>query len=137
MGLAYELAEKEMEKDNARILELRNYLMHSLCSLSGVTVNGSMASRLPTNLNLTFHGVNGEQFLLSLKDIAVSTGSACTSASLNPSYVLKAIGLSDGDAHASIRFSLGRFTTKEEIEFAVQHVKTQYMKAKSMGELWS
>ena len=136
LGLAYEIAGQLFDEENARIRDLRERLRHGLCSLSGVSVNGSLRDRLPGNLNLTFRGVNGEQFLLALTKIAVSTGSACTSASVNPSYVLKALGLSDEEAHASIRFSLGRFTTEEEIDFTVDYVKTEYLKLKAKGSFW-
>ncbi|WP_406545509.1 aminotransferase class V-fold PLP-dependent enzyme [Succinimonas sp.] len=136
LGLAYEIAGQCFDEENARIRDLRERLRHGLCSLSGVLVNGSLRERLPGNLNLTFRGVNGEQFLLALTKIAVSTGSACTSASVNPSYVLKALGLSDEEAHASIRFSLGRFTTEEEIDFTVDYVKAEYLKLKAKGSFW-
>ncbi len=136
LGLAYEIAGQCFDEENARIRDLRERLRHGLCSLSGVSVNGSLRDRLPGNLNLTFRGVNGEQFLLALTKIAVSTGSACTSASVNPSYVLKALGLSDEEAHASIRFSLGRFTTEEEIDFTVDYVKAEYLKLKAKGSFW-
>ena len=136
LGLAYEIAGQCFDEENARIRDLRERLRHGLCSLSGVSVNGSLRERLPGNLNLTFRGVNGEQFLLALTKIAVSTGSACTSASVNPSYVLKALGLSDEEAHASIRFSLGRFTTEEEIDFTVDYVKAEYLKLKAKGSFW-
>ena len=126
----------ELKELAARIRELRERLRHGLCSLSGVSVNGSIRDRLPGNLNLTFRGVNGEQFLLALTKIAVSTGSACTSASVNPSYVLKALGLSDEEAHSSIRFSLGRFTTEGEIDFTVDYVKAEYLKLKAKGSFW-
>ncbi len=136
LGLAYEIAGQCFDEENARIRDLRERLRHGLSSLSGVSVNGSLRDRLPGNLNLTFRGVNGEQFLLALTKIAVSTGSACTSASVNPSYVLKALGLSDEEAHASIRFSLGRFTTEEEIDFTVDYVKAEYLKLKAKGSFW-
>ncbi len=136
LGLAYEVAGQCFDEENARIRDLRERLRHGLSSLSGVSVNGSLRDRLPGNLNLTFRGVNGEQFLLALTKIAVSTGSACTSASVNPSYVLKALGLSDEEAHASIRFSLGRFTTEEEIDFTVDYVKAEYLKLKAKGSFW-
>ncbi len=136
LGLAYEIAGQCFDEENARIRDLRERLRHGLCSLSGVSVNGALRERLPGNLNLTFRGVNGEQFLLALTKIAVSTGSACTSASVNPSYVLKALGLSDEEAHASIRFSLGRFSTEEEIDFTVDYVKAEYLKLKAKGSFW-
>ena len=95
-----------------------------------------MESRVEGNLNVTFRGINGENFILALRNIAVSTGSACTSASLNPSYVLKAMGLSDEEAHSSIRFSIGRFTTEEEIDYAVDLISKEYIKQRKAGNLW-
>lgn len=136
MGLAFELARQDFDAGNARATALRERLRHRICSLSGVTLNGSPRERLPGNLNLTFRGVDGEQFLLALTKIAVSTGSACTSASVEPSYVLRALGLSAAEAHASIRFSLGRFTTEEEIDFVADYVKTEYLKLKAKGDFW-
>lgn len=137
MGEAFAIAQKEMKTECKKMANLRDMLWQSLGSIEGVTVNGSMDSRLPTNLNVTFSGVNGEAFLLALKDLAISTGSACTSASLNPSYVLKALGLRDEDAHSSIRFSIGRFTTEEEILFAGELLKKVYLEQKKNGNLWS
>lgn len=136
MGEAFALAGSEMKKDNAAIESLRNRLAEALLALPETSVNGTMAQRLPGNLNVTFRGVNGENFILSLRNIAVSTGSACTSASLNPSYVLKAMGLSDAEAHSSIRFSLGRFTTEEEIDYAVKLISEEYLKQRKLGNLW-
>lgn len=136
MGEAFAIAKKEMKNECVRLQQLRDKLYNALTSISGVYVNGTMEHRLPTNLNVTFTGVNGENFLLGLRGLAVSTGSACTSASLNPSYVLKALNLSDADAHSSIRFSLGRFTTEEEINSAIDIVTKEYEKQKKAGDLW-
>ncbi|MGN1392684.1 MAG: IscS subfamily cysteine desulfurase [Succinivibrionaceae bacterium] len=136
MGEAFAIAKKDMKKDNVYMQKLQQKLYEGFVGIDGVYINGSMNNRLPNNLNVTFTGVNGENFLLALKDIAVSTGSACTSASLNPSYVLKALGLSDNDAHSSIRFSIGRFTTEEEIDFVIEYVKNEYLKQKIKGDLW-
>ena len=126
-----------MKKENARIEALRDKLARALLELPETSVNGTMEHRLPGNLNVTFRGINGENFMLALRNIAVSTGSACTSASLNPSYVLKALGLSDADAHSSIRFSLGRFTTEEEIDYAIEIISSEYLKQRKLGNLWS
>lgn len=137
MGEAYALAVKEFKRDTSRLQEMRDKLAAALLALPGTKVNGSMSARLPNNLNVTFSGVNGETFLLALRGLAVSTGSACTSASLNPSYVLKALGLSDSDAHSSIRISFGRFTTDEEIEAAIKIFTEVYAEQKKLGSGWS
>lgn len=137
MGEAFEIAKKEMKKESVRLIELRNKFANALLEIEGVTLNGSLDQRLPNNLNLSFAGINGEAFIMGLRDIAVSMGSACTSASLLPSYVLKELGLSDELAHSSIRFSFGRFTTEEEIDFAIELVKNEYLKQKQMGDLWN
>ncbi|WP_031578531.1 IscS subfamily cysteine desulfurase, partial [Ruminobacter sp. RM87] len=137
MGEAFALAKAEMKKENARIEALRDKLARALLELPETSVNGTMEHRLPGNLNVTFRGINGENFMLALRNISVSTGSACTSASLNPSYVLKALGLSDADAHSSIRFSLGRFTTEEEIDYAIEIISSEYLKQRKLGNLWS
>ena len=136
MGEAFAIAGKEMKKDNERIRALRDRLAEKLLELPETSVNGSMESRVEGNLNVTFRGINGENFILALRNIAVSTGSACTSASLNPSYVLKAMGLSDEEAHSSIRFSIGRFTTEEEIDYAVDLISKEYIKQRKAGNLW-
>lgn len=137
MGEAFALAKAEMKKENARIEALRDKLARALLELPETSVNGTMEHRLPGNLNVTFRGINGENFMLALRNISVSTGSACTSASLNPSYVLKALGLSDAEAHSSIRFSLGRFTTEEEIDYAIEIISSEYLKQRKLGNLWS
>ena len=137
MGEAYALAVKEFKRDTSRLQAMRDKLAAALLALPGTKVNGSMSARLPNNLNVTFSGVNGETFLLALRGLAVSTGSACTSASLNPSYVLKALGLSDSDAHSSIRISFGRFTTDEEIEAASKIFTEVYAEQKRLGSGWS
>lgn len=119
MGEAYRLAAEDMEADNARILTLREKLWHGLQNLGGVTLNGHPDNRVSGVLNVAFDGVDGELLLMSLNEIAVSSGSACTSASLEPSYVLRAIGVPDALAHSSLRLSLGRFSTDADVEFAV------------------
>ena len=122
MGEALSLAASKMNEDNARILELKNSLWQGLQQLDGIYLNGHATQRIPGILNVSFDGVDGESLMMGLNDIAVSSGSACTSASLEPSYVLKAIGRSNELAHAGIRFSVGRFTTKEDIDYVVKKV---------------
>ena len=137
MGEAFRIAKLELKSDAQRLRSYQTKILNELKEL-GVSVNGSIdpEKRLPNNLNLTFKNVDGESFLLSLRKIAVSTGSACTSASLNPSYVLKALGLSDRDALSSLRISYGRFTTMEEIDFAISYIKEVYQKEVNKN-LWS
>lgn len=122
MGEAFSLAGEEMESENARILQLRRRLWSRIGELPGVSLNGSESQRVAGNLNIAVAGVDGELLLMALKDIAISTGSACTSASLEPSYVLKATGIPDALALSSLRLSIGRFTTEEEIDFAAAHI---------------
>lgn len=124
MGAAFRLAGEDMEQDCARIKALRERLWSALNELPGVHLNGDSDNRVAGVLNVGFADVDGEVLLMSLTDIAVSSGSACTSASLEPSYVLRAIGLPDALAHSSLRLSIGRFTTEEEVDFAVQTIKT-------------
>ncbi|MBJ7553480.1 IscS subfamily cysteine desulfurase [Marinomonas spartinae] len=123
MGEAFRLASEEMAQDCARTQALRERLWTSLSEMSGVHLNGDSANRVAGVLNVGFSGVDGEVLLMSLTDIAVSSGSACTSASLEPSYVLRAIGLPDALAHSSLRLSVGRFTTEEEVDFAAETIK--------------
>jgi cysteine desulfurase len=120
MGEACAVAAAEMAVESDRILLLRNHFLKRVGSLEGVSVNGDRERRLPGNLNLSFAGVDGESLLLALKDLAVSSGSACTSASLEPSYVLRELGLDDELAHSSLRFSFGRYTTAEEVDHAAE-----------------
>lgn len=120
MGEAFALAGAQMKSENERIAALRAQLLEGLKELDGVTLNGSTEQRVPHNLNLAFAGVDGELLLLALRDLALSTGSACTSASVEPSYVLRAIGLPDELAHSSIRLSLGRFSTEEDVQHAAE-----------------
>jgi cysteine desulfurase len=136
MGEAYRIAKLEMETDNARIRALRDRLWAGLADLGEVVVNGDLVHRIPHNLNLSFGYVDGESLLLALTDVAVSSGSACTSASLEPSYVLRALGRSDLLAHASIRFTVGRFTTADEIEHAIAHVRAQVARLRELSPLW-
>ena len=123
MGEAFRIAREEMAVETARVRLLRDRLLNGIREMPEVHVNGHLDQRVPHNLNVSFNYVEGESLIMSIKDIAVSSGSACTSASLEPSYVLRALGLSDELAHSSIRFSIGRFTTEEQIDFAVQLIQ--------------
>lgn len=138
MGEAFRLAKLEMAKDNERLRCLQQKLYHGLQTIEEVTFNGTMdpAHRIVHNINASFAFVEGESLMMAMKDIAVSSGSACTSASLEPSYVLRALGCSDILAHSSIRFSMGRFTTEEEIDYTVDLVKKQVQKLRDMSPLW-
>ncbi|MGO2511959.1 IscS subfamily cysteine desulfurase [Marinomonas polaris] len=133
MGEAFRLAGEEMEQDCARIKALRERFWSSLTELSGVHLNGDSDSRVAGVLNVGFSGVDGEVLLMSLSDIAVSSGSACTSASLEPSYVLRTIGLADDLAHSSLRLSVGRFTTEEEVDFAAEIIKNAVSRLRSIA----
>jgi cysteine desulfurase len=136
MGEAFRLAREEMELENARIRRLRDRLLAGLQEIDEVYVNGDLKQRVPHNLNLSFNYVEGESLIMAVKDIAVSSGSACTSASLEPSYVLRALGRSDELAHSSIRFSIGRFTTEEEIDYTVSLMKSKIGKLRELSPLW-
>lgn len=135
-GKACELARLEMAADTERLSKLRDHLETELLTLEESYVNGSRAHRLPHVTNISFKYVEGEGLMMGVKDLAVSSGSACTSASLEPSYVLKALGLSDDLAHSSLRFGLSRFTTDEQIEYAIGHVKEAVTKLREMSPLW-
>lgn len=136
MGEAYELAGSEMEQESARIKLLQKKLLEGLKPIGHIFVNGDLEKRVPHNLNISFSYVEGEALMMAVKGIAVSSGSACTSASLEPSYVLRALGRSDELAHSSIRFSVGRFTTEEEIDYAIDQLNTQLNKLREMSPLW-
>ena len=136
MGEAFRLAREEMELENARIRRLRDRLLAGLEEIEEVYVNGDLKQRVPHNLNISFNFVEGESLIMAVKDIAVSSGSACTSASLEPSYVLRALGRSDELAHSSIRFSIGRFTTEEDIDYTVQLMKGKIGKLRELSPLW-
>lgn len=136
MGEAFRIAKEEMEKDTAHVLALRNRLLDGVKDMEQVHVNGSLEQRVPANLNISFAFVEGESLLMSLKDLAVSSGSACTSASLEPSYVLRALGLDDEMAHSSIRFSFGRFTSEEEVDYAIEQIRTAVGKLRELSPLW-
>ena len=136
MGEAFWLSRECMGSDNERIRWLRDRLMTGLMALDQVFVNGDLERRVPHNLNLSFNFVEGESLLMGIKDVAVSSGSACTSASLEPSYVLRALGLSDEIAHSSIRFSVGRFTTAADVDAAVGMVRATVERLRSLSPLW-
>jgi len=136
MGEAFRIAREEMGAECERIRMLRDRLLKGLQQIEEVYVNGDMDHRVPHNLNASFNFVEGESLIMAIKDIAVSSGSACTSASLEPSYVLRALGRSDELAHSSIRFSIGRFTTVEEIDFAVDLIKRKVAKLRDLSPLW-
>jgi len=136
MGEAFRIARAELEKDRAHITRLRDRLYDGVKDLEEVYINGDMAQGVPNVLNISFNFVEGESLIMSLKDIAVSSGSACTSASLEPSYVLRALGRNDELAHSSIRFSIGRFTTEEEIDHAISHVRKAIAKLRELSPLW-
>jgi cysteine desulfurase len=136
MGEAFRLAKLEMATENERIRMLRDRLVRGLADIEEIYVNGDMERRVPHNLNVSFNYVEGESLIMAVKDLAVSSGSACTSASLEPSYVLRALGRSDELAHSSIRFTVGRFTTEEEIDFAVALLKEKVGKLREMSPLW-
>ena len=136
MGEAFRLAQEEMATENERIRALRDRLWAGLSQMEAVYLNGDLSKRVPHNLNVSFNYVEGESLLMAVKDIAVSSGSACTSASLEPSYVLRALGRSDELAHSSIRFSVGRFTTMEEVDFTIALMKDKVEKLREMSPLW-
>jgi len=136
MGEAYRLAKLEMAAENERIRAMRDKLYAGMSQMEEVFLNGHLERRVPHNLNVSFNFVEGESLIMAVKDIAVSSGSACTSASLEPSYVLRALGRSDELAHSSIRFTLGRFTTQEEVDFTIDHLKTKVAKLRDLSPLW-
>jgi len=136
MGAAFRIAAEEMAIENERIRMLRDRLWAGISTLDEVHLNGDMQRRVPHNLNASFNFVEGESLMMAIKDLAVSSGSACTSASLEPSYVLKALGRNDELAHSSIRFSIGRFTTEEEIDYAVQLLHKHVGKLRDLSPLW-
>jgi cysteine desulfurase len=136
-GKAAELAKDEMRAEAFRLASLRDRLYRGIASrLTEVYVNGSMEQRLPGNLNISFAFVEGESLLMALKDVAVSSGSACTSASLEPSYVLRALGVGDELAHTSIRFGIGRFNTEEEIDYVIDLVAKSVERLRALSPLW-
>jgi len=136
MGEAFRIAKEEMASENERLLALRNRLLDGVSDMEEVYVNGSLDNRIAGNINISFNYVEGESLVMALKDLAVSSGSACTSASLEPSYVLRAIGRDDELAHSSIRFSIGRFTTEEEIDYAIKIIRENIGRLRDMSPLW-
>lgn len=136
MGEAFRIAKDEMALENARIRRLRDKLWAGLSEIEEVHLNGDLKQRVPHNLNVSFNYVEGESLIMAVKDIAVSSGSACTSASLEPSYVLRALGRSDELAHSSIRFSIGRTTTEEEIDYTIALLKNKIGKLRELSPLW-
>ena len=136
MGEAFRIAQEEMATENERILMLRNRLWDGIKDIEAVYINGDIEQRVAANLNVSFAFVEGESLIMALKDMAVSSGSACTSASLEPSYVLRALGLNDELAHSSIRFTIGRFTTEAEIDHVVSVVRNAIDKLRDMSPLW-
>jgi cysteine desulfurase len=136
MGEAFRLAKLEMGAENERIRMLRDRLYKGLSQIDEVYLNGDMHARVPHNLNMSFNFVEGESLMMGIKELAVSSGSACTSASLEPSYVLRALGRSDELAHSSIRFSVGRFTTEADVDYAIQLLKENVSKLRDMSPLW-
>jgi cysteine desulfurase len=135
-GEAARLAKAEMATDNERVRALRDRLWNAIRDMEEVYVNGDLERRIPHNLNVSFNFVEGESLIMAVKDIAVSSGSACTSASLEPSYVLRALGRNDELAHSSIRFTLGRFTTEEEVNYAAQLIRRKVEKLRELSPLW-
>ena len=136
MGEAFRLAALEMAEENERILKLRDRLLDGLKEMEEVYVNGDMEHRIAGNLNISFNYVEGESLMMALKDMAVSSGSACTSSSLEPSYVLRALGREDELAHSSLRFTLGRFTTEAEIDYVLSQVRQQVDRLRELSPLW-
>lgn len=136
MGEAFRIAREEMVEENKRIGALRDRLLKGLSDIEQVFINGDLTHRVPHNLNISFAYIEGESMLMAIKELAVSSGSACTSASLEPSYVLRALGRDDELAHSSIRFTLGRYTTEEEIDFAVKLLHEKIGKLRELSPLW-
>ncbi|MGH1507782.1 IscS subfamily cysteine desulfurase [Ralstonia solanacearum] len=136
MGEAFRIAHEEMATENERIRMLRDRLYRGLTEMDEVYVNGDMERRVPHNLNISFNFVEGESLIMAIKDVAVSSGSACTSASLEPSYVLRALGRNDELAHSSIRFTVGRFTTEQEVDYVIALLKSKIGKLRDLSPLW-
>jgi cysteine desulfurase len=136
MGEAFRIAKEEMAEENERILKLRQRLLDGMEGIEEVYINGDMEHRIAGNLNISYNYVEGESLIMALKDLAVSSGSACTSSSLEPSYVLRALGRNDELAHSSIRFTIGRFTTEEEIDYAIELIHKSIDKLRALSPLW-
>jgi len=136
MGEAFAIAKAEMLKEGKKIKQLRDRLLEGFSDMEEVVINGDIEQRVPGNLNISFNYVEGESLMMAISDVAVSSGSACTSASLEPSYVLRALGLSDELAHSSIRFSIGRYTTEKEVDDAIRLVREKVEKLRDLSPLW-
>jgi len=136
MGEAFRIARLEMKQDIAKARALQQRLLEGLKDVEQVFINGDLEHRVPHNLNMSFNYVEGESLIMGIKGIAVSSGSACTSASLEPSYVLRALGRSDELAHSSLRMTIGRFTTEEEIDYAVATIRHNVAKLRELSPLW-
>jgi len=136
MGEAFRIAGVEMKEESVRILNLRERLWDGLKDIEEIYLNGHDRQRVPGNLNVSFNFVEGESLIMSLTDLAISSGSACTSASLEPSYVLRALGLNDELAHSSLRFSIGRFTTEEDVDYAIGKIRNSVEKLRELSPLW-
>ncbi len=136
MGEAFRIAKEEMAVENERVRMLRDRLWNGVKDMEEVYLNGDMDQRVPHNLNVSFNFVEGESLMMALKDLAISSGSACTSSSLEPSYVLRALGRNDELAHSSIRFSIGRFTTEEEVDYAIEDIRKSIGKLRDLSPLW-
>ncbi len=136
MGEAFRIAKEEMHAENERVRALQQRLLAGLQGIEQIFVNGDLERRIPHNLNVSFNYVEGESLIMGIKGIAVSSGSACTSASLEPSYVLRALGRSDELAHSSLRMTIGRFTTEEEVDFVVNTLKDRVAKLRELSPLW-
>src|SRR5690606_8874435 len=136
MGEAFRIAKDEMQQDYAHAQRLQQRLLDGLKDIEQVFVNGDLEHRVPHNLNISFNYVEGESLIMGIKGLAVSSGSACTSASLEPSYVLRALGRSDELAHSSLRMTIGRFTTEEEIDYAISTIRQNVAKLRELSPLW-
>lgn len=136
LGMAAKIAEQEMTKDHEKCQKLKNRFMSHLKDVDKIYLNGDEKHRIPSNINLSFAGIEGESFIMAVKDLAISSGSACTSASLEPSYILYSLGVGDDLAHTSIRFGFGRFTTEEEIDYAAKLIKEKVQKLRDLSPLW-
>jgi len=136
MGEAFAIANAEMLEEGKKIKQLRDRLLDGFADMEEVVINGDIEQRVPGNLNISFNYVEGESLMMAISDVAVSSGSACTSASLEPSYVLRALGLSDELAHSSIRFSIGRYTTEKDVDDAIRLVREKVEKLRDLSPLW-
>jgi cysteine desulfurase len=136
MGEAFRIAKLEMAQDNAKARALHDRLINGLCDMEQVFLNGHPTQRVPHNINMSFNFVEGESLIMGIKGLAVSSGSACTSASLEPSYVLRALGRSDELAHSSLRMTIGRWTTEEDIDYAIKTIRENVAKLRDLSPLW-